>query len=245
VLYALFDRSGDRRALQQALTAYRKARAAWADLAACAHDVYAPDITFGLDKHLRGHWQDRLPALDEDLADMAKRLAAAPVDSPSANAVDKKLLERAIQAVLSPAPRPHLICEHTAPAQFRPGQGLVIELATGEVERRRQPLTVHLRYRRVNQAEPWLALKMEAQGRDHRATIPGDYTKSPFPLQYYFELRDALGRAWLHPGFNADLSNQPYFVVRRTTRWTEHDVYWACAPALHSLQEATRANRLG
>ena len=41
------------------------------------------------------------------------------------------------------------------------------------------------------------------------------YTDSPYPLQYYFELRDARGHAWLYPGFRADLCNQPYFVVRQ------------------------------
>ncbi len=37
---------------------------------------------------------------------------------------------------------------------------------------------------------------------------------SPFPLQYYFELRRA-GSAAIFPGLNADLANQPYFVLRQ------------------------------
>ena len=48
-----------------------------------------------------------------------------------------------------------------------------------------------------------------------RAEIPGQYTDSPYPMLYYFELRDAHGAAWIYPGFNADLANQPYFVVRQ------------------------------
>ena len=48
-----------------------------------------------------------------------------------------------------------------------------------------------------------------------RSNIPGGYTGSPFPLQYYFEVRSASGSAWLHPGFAPDLANQPYFVLRR------------------------------
>ena len=45
--------------------------------------------------------------------------------------------------------------------------------------------------------------------------MPKDYTRSPYPLQYFFELHNAAGRAWLFPGFAADLCNQPYFVVRQ------------------------------
>jgi hypothetical protein len=60
------------------------------------------------------------------------------------------------------------------------------------------------------------------QPRDGRyeGTIPGDYTDSPYPLQYFLELRGtarsvvAGGQAWMYPGFAPDLSNQPYYVVR-------------------------------
>jgi hypothetical protein len=47
-----------------------------------------------------------------------------------------------------------------------------------------------------------------------RQAIPGEYTKSQFPLLYYFELHGG-DHAWLYPGLEADLSNQPYFVLRR------------------------------
>ena len=36
-----------------------------------------------------------------------------------------------------------------------------------------------------------------------------------FALEYYFELRRDPDQAWLYPGFNATLSNQPYFLVRQ------------------------------
>ena len=34
-------------------------------------------------------------------------------------------------------------------------------------------------------------------------------------LEYYFELKEGPEAVRLYPGFNADLTNQPYFVVRR------------------------------
>ena len=47
--------------------------------------------------------------------------------------------------------------------------------------------------------------------------IPADYTQSPYPLLYYFEVHQAAGST-IYPGFSPDLSNQPYFVVRGNRR---------------------------
>ena len=56
------------------MKAYRAARAAWAELARRAESVYARDITFGPDRYQRGHWLDRLPAIEQDVDKMAKLL---------------------------------------------------------------------------------------------------------------------------------------------------------------------------
>src|SRR5205085_6422414 len=77
VLYALYDRGRDREALQEAVKAYRAARAAWAELAQRADGVYVRDLTFGMARHLRGHWLDRLPAIDQDIERMEKRASDA------------------------------------------------------------------------------------------------------------------------------------------------------------------------
>jgi hypothetical protein len=45
------------------------------------------------------------------------------------------------------------------------------------------------------------------------SAIPADCTSSPFPLQYYFELRTAGASPSLFPAFNQELSNQPYYVL--------------------------------
>ena len=49
----------------------------------------------------------------------------------------------------------------------------------------------------------------------YRGAIPADYTESPYPLLYYFEVEEA-GGSGLYPGFDKDLSNQPYFLARST-----------------------------
>jgi hypothetical protein len=99
-------------------------------------------------------------------------------------------------------------CDHSPPTSFQPGNSVFIDLKPdGPVA------TARLHYRRVNQAERWQVLDMDRDGRGFKAAIPADYTRSPFALEYYFELRRDATTAWLHPGFTANLSNQPYFVL--------------------------------
>jgi hypothetical protein len=69
-------------------------------------------------------------------------------------------------------------------------------------------------YRHAHQAEPWRVLPVQMEADGCHATIPGEYTDSPYPLEYYFETSDGTGRWSLYPGLEADLSNQPYFVLR-------------------------------
>ena len=74
--------------------------------------------------------------------------------------------------------------------------------------------SVQLYYRRTHQAEAWRVTAMDAESGGYRATIPGDYTNPPFPLEYYFEVTDASGRPSLYPGLGSNLCTPPYFVVR-------------------------------
>jgi hypothetical protein len=59
-------------------------------------------------------------------------------------------------------------------------------------------------------------MEMKSGSGGYSAAIPGEYTKSPYPLQYYFELQRATD-AWLYPAFNATLSNQPYYAISKRT----------------------------
>jgi hypothetical protein len=97
---------------------------------------------------------------------------------------------------------------HTPPAKFRRSDSLPVALAGPAVA------SAVLRYRHVNQAERWQSATMDRTGSTYVAAIPAGYTDTPYPLQYYFELKSAPDKAWLHPGFAPDLANQPYYVVR-------------------------------
>ena len=83
---------------------------------------------------------------------------------------------------------------------------------TPEASSIRQDQQLH--YRHVNQGEEFRVADLVAQGNRFRQTIPGDYTDSPYPLQYYFECLAAFAsRPLLFPGFDGTWSNRPYFAV--------------------------------
>jgi hypothetical protein len=203
VLYRIGERTGERTAFAEAVKQYRVARAAWAEVASRAKGVYLADITVGEHPQLRGHWLDRQPAIDVDIASMEKKLDDAKPGGPDPR------VRAAIQAALGHPRRTAPPCHHTPPSRFRPGEPLTIELSTETT-----PAGVGLFYRHVDQAERFQSCEMEAHDNRYRATIPADYTNSPYPLEYYFEMREHLVSASLYPGFNATLSSQPYYVVR-------------------------------
>jgi hypothetical protein len=204
LLYALFDRTGDRRILDQALSTYDAARAAWGEVVAGTRGVYVKDVSYGIAWYQRGHWGDRTAALDQDRAAMERMRAAAGADRPS----DR--FRELIDAVLHPPTRAAARLRHAPPPSFRRGEPLPIEVtATGPVS------SVTLHFRHTNQAEPWRSEALSADADVHRGVIAADYTDSVYPLQYYFECVGRPGsRPVLFPGFDADWSNQPYFALR-------------------------------
>lgn len=206
VLYGVFEQSGDRKALEESLKYYYKARTFWADLANRAKDVYKSDVTIGENEVLRGHWLNRLPAIDEDIAFMANIL----VQTQSNDVAQTDDVRLAIQEATGRPVRVSAVCTHVQPKKFQSGKPLAIELSF-----ERLPKSARLYYRHVNHAERFESVEMQVVGKGFQTTIPAVYTDSVYPLQYYFELKDGPKAAWMYPGFNADLTNQPYFVVRK------------------------------
>ena len=197
--YSMHLRTGDPQAAEASLKAYRKARDSWAAMAQRASRVYASDISYGESRIRRGHWIDRLPIIEQDLVAMERHFAAMPAQTGSASAALARLSR-------SPA-RPSLTLEHVPPASFRPGEDLVLSVSVPV-----SVTSVILWYRHVNQGERWLSIPIEKAGNTGSVAVSSSYTGSPYPLQYYFELRIAEA-ATLHPRFNATLSNQPYFAL--------------------------------
>jgi hypothetical protein len=199
VLFHLYELSKERAALGAAMAQYKKACAAWAALAKVATGVYVNDVTVGEQNYLRGHWMDRLPAIDKDIAALGAMLDSGAEASPK--------IQATIAVVLGRPQRARLAVRHAAPERFTRGEALALEITTEDASE------VRLHYRHVDQAENYVVIAMEGRGSKYAASIPAGYTKTEFPLQYLFEVRMRDGKAGLHPGFTPELTNQPYFVV--------------------------------
>ncbi|MBN9589104.1 MAG: hypothetical protein BGN85_11920 [Alphaproteobacteria bacterium 64-11] len=193
--YALWQKADDAEAGRRAVAAYGQARAAWAELARQGA-VYRSDISYGRIPMRRGHWTDRLAAIDADIA--AVRAAVARGGNGDA--------AKAMAAVANPPVRPQLDCRHDVPAMFTPGSPLPLALTAPSA------VSATLFYRHVNHGERWLSMAMTRDGAGFGAAIPAAYTGSPYPLQYYFVPARG-GQSVIFPGFNADFSSQPYYAV--------------------------------
>jgi hypothetical protein len=205
-LYALYGRTSSVAALEEATREYQKARTIWLQFATAARGFYVPDITIGPLPHQRGHWLDRLPAMDADIDALRRQLASARAQSARAVGDPQTMHE-----LLSAARDVSLMPRHRPPEQFVPGEPLTL---TAVPDRSAKLSSARLLYRHVNQAEDYQAVDLTESGGEHRAVIPATYTASPYPLQYFLELVYEQGRALRYPGFASELGNQPYFVVR-------------------------------
>ncbi len=200
--YSLFESTGDKRIAAESLKHHRAALASWKTMALRAQTVYTADISYGSIPMRRGHWADRIPLIEKDIAALEAHFNNA---SPAISSAD------ALALITTPRPRPDFQVRHTQPQSFHPGSDLTLQLQTAH------PITeAILWYRHVTHGERWLSKPMQRNAEIFTAAIPGAYTQSPFPLQYYFELRNRK-EATLHPALNTTLSNQPYFALHRRT----------------------------
>jgi hypothetical protein len=206
LFHSIYEQSHDPHAANEATSAYSKARDAWATMSERAKRAYDFDISYGSTPFRRGHWADRLPAINADLDAVSKHISEQLLQR---NAMWPKSAAPGAQLALNPASRASIAAKHTSPETFHPGGELPLSIATPP-----EVTTAILWYRHVNHGERWLSTPMQKTGFSHTAAIPADYTASPFPLQYYFEL-NAADAATLHPPLNSTLSNQPYYAIHR------------------------------
>ncbi|MFI4908199.1 MAG: hypothetical protein ACHQHL_08875 [Steroidobacterales bacterium] len=206
-LYSLHRHTSNTAALEEALREYDRARAIWSQVAQYARGVYVADITIGPLPHQRGHWLDRLPAMDADIAAMRRQLISAAAGQSSAGA-DRGM----IHALLSGDQGPMPTFRHSPPERFVPGTALRIAASEDPAA---PFVSARLFYRHVNQAEEYNSVRLTRHGSELYGEIPAAYTESEYPLQYFFELHGERHGARRFPGFASDLGNQPYFFVTR------------------------------
>ena len=198
IAWSLYQKDTKSANLRDALWFARAAREAWTGIVKATEGVYLADLTYGDVPHRRGSWAGRLGSVELEVKYLEGLLGAdaGSVVQPAAAWMNAR--------------RDAPACRHSAPSTFTPGQPLAIVLAApaGRLE------SIRLHYRHVNQAESYQAHPMQVGGGSWKTTIPGEYTRSQYAVQYYFQLAAQDGTNWLYPGLNSDLANQPYFVVR-------------------------------
>ncbi len=208
VLWRLHTATGDRAVGEAAIARYQEASDLWATMAARAQKVYLAKITYG-EGRMRGHWADRTASFDRDIAELRAMLAATVV--PAAAPSTPTLAQARAAAEARPV-RPAVVVTHRPAATYRAGQPLPITVQVAG-----SPTRVTLHYRYVNQAERWQSLTLVRDGDTCAGAIPAGYTTKRYALQYYFEIATTPAALALFPGLAADLSNQPYYVVRRAS----------------------------
>jgi hypothetical protein len=213
VLYSILGQSEVRDAGLQAMDQYKLAREAWSAMASHAATIYRSDVSYGRIPMRRGDWSDRLAAIDKDIEAMSGQVRG----SAASDAMSTPNTRRAIQEATGRPTRPSIECVHTPPATFQPGEALTLSLSVPQENVDPMLASVLLHYRHVNQGERWKQIEMQASGDRFTATVPAEYTQSPYAMQYSFELRTKSGQASLVPAFNATLSNQPYYSVMQRT----------------------------
>ncbi|MGE0006746.1 MAG: hypothetical protein AB7S92_14270 [Parvibaculaceae bacterium] len=203
VLWEYHLLTGDGRPAREALVRYRKAHDAWTEAANVGKDVYLPDITYGPHSWLRGRWDDRLPAIEKDIADMEAAAMTAGLPHRS-----DPLVERQVERILNWSASQSHPSRHVPQDRFVRGEAMEISIAPFGAGRH----SVGLHYRHVNQSEQWQSAGMKWCGGEYTAFIPGEYTSSPYPIMYYFEISGD-GVSNFYPGMVENLSNTPYFLA--------------------------------
>jgi hypothetical protein len=204
VNYRLFKRTGDPKALDEAIAYERTAINAWRQLVSAAGDVYNDDLRMGVrGAGLCGHWRDELAALEKGLL-----------------ALDQQRRELRPGGATKPAPRyalPSTVADREGPVVIHQailtapaGKPLAI---TAQVRAASGIKWVRLRYRSVNQREDYRTLPMvPTSDKDgYRAVIPAEHVPPTWDLMYLIEVMDNGEHGRIYPDLNTET---PYVVVR-------------------------------
>jgi hypothetical protein len=204
VSYCLFERTGDPKALDEAIGYERTAIEAWRQLVAAAGDFYNDDLMMGVrGAGLCGHWRDELGALEKGLLGLERR-------------------RRELQpgAATKPAPRYTIppadagrdapVVAHQAITSAPVSKPLTI---TAQVRAPFGIKWVRLRYRSVNQHEDYRTLPMLPTSDTglYRAVIPPEHVVAAWDLMYLIEVMDKRGHGRIYPDLNTET---PYIIVR-------------------------------
>ncbi|MEX2428819.1 MAG: twin-arginine translocation signal domain-containing protein [Bacteroidales bacterium] len=201
VLYYIYRKTNDSNAKTEGIKYYETALDFWKKYCVEVGNVYK-FLDYGF---MAGHWSGQVDGIQREINDFKN------TNYNSVNNFTTHLgsAAAAIARVKAKQVRLAAGASHTQPSIFKKGSQLQLSINTD-----RLTVSAKLYYRHINQAEEWESVNMTKSGNQFTATIPGSYTDTVFPLQYYFGLNKGGNSGVIFPGFDQTLANQPYFHVR-------------------------------
>ena len=180
----------------QSLQFYKKSYSAWSKIAKISKKFYLEDLTYGPQSWLRGRWDDRLPAIKDDIIKMT-------------NILNRNFIKSKKQINIFELSRwnynQSFHIDHTIEKKSNRSVDITINnLNKINVE-------LFFNYRQVNQSKKWQRNKINALKNRFTVKKFNNFLKQNYPIQYYFELVEKKYSCFC-PGINKDLSNQPYYV---------------------------------
>lgn len=200
--YALFRRSHNVKALDEAIAHERQAIAEWQNIVNAAGVVYADNLMMGRQSmDLTGNWSDELAALKKGLAAVEQERRNANTNAVVAIPIPRRSISK---------DREPPLLKHTPIITARPNQPLRV---TAKVTNPSGIKWVRLRYRGVTQFEDYETLPMQRVGTsdDYEAVVPADKIVPGWDFMYYFEVMDNAGNGKIYPDFEKET---PYVVVK-------------------------------
>ena len=198
--------SGSKIVGEKALVKYIKARDQWQIAADISKEIYLPDLTYGPQSWLRGRWDDRLPAIENDIIEMKSILE----EKKTIKSLSNYEINKNLKVMENWNDYQKIKVEHKPPKNFVFNKQIILNCCV----KLKKDILGFLHYRHVNQSIKWEKIKLVKNDDNLSAKIPSSYTKTPFPLQYYFEFINK-DKSSFSPGLNINLSNQPYYVIRQ------------------------------
>ena len=189
----------------KAISNYVKAKNSWEEAAIISKKYYLPDLSYGPQSWLRGRWDDRLPAIVEDINYMKKSLLQ---NTKIAKPLQKNI--KMISLIENWNIDQNILISHIPPKYFKRGEYIYLSCKLNK----KNHLPAYLHYREVNQSKKWSKKKLIKVNEDYKSVISKTFTLTNYPIQYYFEFTGMVYSSF-SPGFNSYLSNQPYHLIRQ------------------------------
>ena len=189
----------------KALSNYIKAKNSWEEAAVISKKYYLPDLSYGPQSWLRGRWDDRLPAIIEDIKHMKKSLIQ---NTKIVKPLKKNI--KMISLIENWNVDQNILISHIPPKNFKKGEAIYLSCKLNK----KNHLPAYLHYREVNQSKKWSKKKLIKVNENYKSVISKTFTQTNYPIQYYFEFGGTVYSSF-SPGFNNYLSNQPYHLIRQ------------------------------